>query len=259
MRVAFLTLVLSLFTLLSSAAQQTTSASPQALQILQQALTALDGSTATKDVTLTGSVQYIAGSDNETGTATLKAIAGGASRIDLSLSSGSRSEVRNLTTNPPTGSWSGPDGVSHSIAYHNLLIEPAWFSPATAITRQLATSGYVATYVGAEQLDSENVQHVSVSQVSADPSVASPLIPQLTQVDFYLDSSTFLPAAVRFNVHPDNDALVDIPIEIHFSDYRSVNGAQVPFHIQKFLNNGLVLDLQLENAVVNSGLSASEF
>jgi hypothetical protein len=90
-------------TFLFAAPQQINSAAPQAPQILQQALAALNGNTANKDVTLTGSVQYIAGSDDETGTATLKALATAASRVDLSLSSGSRSEVRNLLLNPPAG------------------------------------------------------------------------------------------------------------------------------------------------------------
>ncbi len=81
----------------------------------------------------------------------------------------------------------------------------------------------------------------------------------LSQMDFFLDSTTFLPAAVTFNIHPDNNALLDIPIEVRFSDYRAVKGVQVPFHIQKFLNNGLILDLQFTTAVLNAGLGASQF
>ena len=101
MRVAFLTVVLSLATFLSPAAQQTGPASPQPLQILQQALSALNGSTVTHDVTLIGSANYVAGSDNETGTATLEAIATGASSVSLTLPSGPRGEIRDLTANPP--------------------------------------------------------------------------------------------------------------------------------------------------------------
>jgi hypothetical protein len=226
---------------------------------LQHALAALSPTTATRDVTLSGSVHYIAGSDDETGTATLKATAAGASRIDLSLPSGQRSEVRNLTADQPAGEWSGHDGTPHAIAYHNLLNEPAWFSPVSAISRRLAGPGFVATYVGAETMDSQSVQHISVSQQPADPSAAPAILPHLTQIDLYLDSSTFLPAAMSFNIHPDDDAGLDIPVEIRFSDYRLVNGAQIPFHIQTLLNNGLVLDIQLDTATINSGLTSSTF
>jgi hypothetical protein len=257
MRVALLAVILLLATLLSSAAQQTSPASPQPLQILQQALSALNGSTQTRDVTLSGSAHYVAGSDDETGTAELTAIATGASSMKLSLSSGPRNEVRNLTVDPPTGTWSGPDGISHNIIYHNLLNEPSWFSPVAAISRVLASPESAASFVGTETIDSQNVQHVSITQgpPASAASVIPASLPHLTQVDLYLDSTSFLPAAMRFSIHPDDNALLDIPIEVRFSDYRNVSGTQIPFHVQRFLNNGLVLDLQFQSAVINSGIT----
>ena len=246
------------FTLvLSISAQQTTTQATQALAFLQSALAALAGANPVTDVTLSGTAHYIAGSDDETGTATLKAIVG-ASRIDLNLSSGTRSEIQNIV-DAPVGTWSGPDGVAHTIADHNLLlIDPAWFFPAFPVSRGLS-SGYVATYVGQETWNSLAVQHLSISQQPADTSDASMLEQHLSQVDLYLDASTYLPVAIDFNIHPDNDAGLDIPIEVRFLDYRSVDGAQVPFHIQRFLNNGLVLDLQFQTITFNSGLTASSF
>src|SRR6267154_5069568 len=119
--------------LIPSAAQQTISSSPQAVQYLQQALMTLSGNALTSDVTLSGTAHYIAGSDDETGTAVLKAMAG-ASRIDLNLSSGPRSEIQNTSGASPVGTWSGPDGVAHPMAIHNLLTEPAWFFPVFPIS-----------------------------------------------------------------------------------------------------------------------------
>ncbi len=250
--------VLSVFMFLPLAAQQSPSASSQAVQYLQRALAALSGNTPISDVTLSGTANYIAGSDDETGTATLKAVVG-AGRMDLNLSSGPRSEIENISGATPAGSWSGPDGVAHAISYHNLLTGPAWFFPAFPVTHRLS-SGYLATYVGHETRDDQAVEHLTISQISAlqSPAGAS-IVGHLSQMDFFLDSTTFLPAAVAFNIHPDNNALLDIPIEVRFSDYRSVSGAQIPFHVRKYLNNGLILDLQFNNAVLNSGLPASTF
>jgi hypothetical protein len=103
MRLALLVAIFSVSALFSSAAQAPVSAGPQALQLLQSALAALSPNIKTQDVTLSGSAHYIAGSDDETGTATLKALATGASRVDLILPSGRRSEVRDLTTDRPSG------------------------------------------------------------------------------------------------------------------------------------------------------------
>jgi hypothetical protein len=260
MRVAFLALIFSFSALLSSAAQYATSTSPQALQLLQQALTALSGSITTNDVTLSGTAHYIAGSDDETGTSTLKAIATGAGRIDLNLPSGPRSEVRTVTAGSPAGTWSGPDRASHSIASHNLLTEPAWFFPSFLVAHGVAPSGYAATYIGHETLNGQTVEHVTISHASVvQITLGATTLDHLSQTDLFLDSTTFLPAAIAFNIHPDNNALLDIPIHVRFSDYRSVNGTKVPFHVEKYLNNGLILDLQFQSAAINSGLSLTTF
>jgi hypothetical protein len=255
-----LSLGLSALVSLPCTAQQPAAPATQAITLLQQAFTALSGGKSLSDATLSGTVQYIAGSDNETGTAVLKAIAAGASSVNFSVPSGTRSEIQNCSSMTPTGAWSGPDGVIHATALHNLFTGPAWFFPAFTIAQGVSASGYVATYVGAETHNGQAVQHVSLSQPSLLPAApGAPSSVHLTQVDLFLDSTTLLPAAADFNIHPDNNALLDIPIEIRFSNYTPVNGVQVPFHIQKYLNNTLVLDFHANSVVLNSGLSASSF
>src|SRR2546430_6247283 len=86
-----------------------------------------------------------------------------------------------------------------------------------------------------------------------------PSFAHLTQVDFFLDSTTLLPVAVTFNIHPDDNAMLDIPVEIRFSDYRPVNGPYIPFHIQKYLNNGLCLDFLADSVNLNTGLTSTAF
>jgi hypothetical protein len=242
------------------ATTQSASSSPQAVTLLQNSLTALTAGGSLTDITLSGTARLIAGSDDETGTGILKALASGASRSDLALPSGPRSEVCNLVTAPAAGVWSGPDGVGHAISSFNILSEPAWFFPAFAISRRLTSSNFVASYIGPETHNGQAVIHISVSQTQASPDPpGGPTFAHLTQVDFFLDSSTLLPDAITFNAHPDRNALVDIPMEIDFSNYTAVNGVQVPFHIQKFLNNSLILDFQIQTATPNSGLTASTF
>jgi len=82
---------------------------------------------------------------------------------------------------------------------------------------------------------------------------------RLSKVELYVDAATYFPVSVNFNLHPDDDALVDIPAEIQFSDYRNVSGSQYPFRVQKFVNNSLLLDLQFQTATLNTGLTATTF
>lgn len=251
-------IIVSVPFLAASFAQQTPSSSAQAVTLLKQALAALNAGTPTTDVTLSGSVHYIAGSDDENGTANLQALAG-ASRVALNLPSGPRTYIANTTGNSPSGTWSGPDGVKHTIPFHNLLTDPVWFFPLLPIARGLSNSGYVITYVAQETFDGQAVQHVAVSQPgNLQTSDSEPSFSHLSQFDYFLDSTTFLPVAIKFTVHPDTNDLLDILVEARFSDYRAVNGAQVPFHVQRLLNNVLALDFQFETAALNTGLSASQ-
>jgi len=254
---------------------------PQAVALIQRSLAALTGGIQVSDATLTGTAQRIAGSDDETGTATLKATALGDSRVDLVLPSGNRSEIRNHAAVPlpgslpggapvaatqavqPVGAWSGPDGVIHGMVNHNVMTEGSWFFPAASITRIISTQGYVLSYIGPANLNGEHVTHIQLSEplgptVNAPPEMAA-LMQHLSQMDLYLDSATLLPVALDFSVHPDGNASLDIPMQIEFSGYRAVSGVQVPFHVQKYLSYSLVLDLQLSGATLNSGLAAATF
>ncbi len=261
MRISCLGLILVAILLLTIplAAQQPAPRDPQGSALLSQALANLGGRIAVNDVTLTGTANRIAGSDNELGAATLKATAVGQSRIDLALPSGTRSEVRDISQAPPGGIWSGPDGVAHAIALHNLLVDPTWPFPSFAISRVISTPSYAISYVGRENRANKTVDHLTVYQQAQSQSEADLMIQHLTQTDIFLDSAMLLPVAVAFNTHSDDDAGLDIPVEIDFSDYRVANGLQVPFHVQTYLNNGLTLDLQFQTAAFNSGIPASTF
>jgi hypothetical protein len=238
----------------------TLTSDPQAVLLLQSAFVKLAGPQAISDVTLTGTATRTAGSDNESGSVTLKALAAGQSRMDLSLTAGQRSEVRGGTGGQPGGAWSDPTGAVHQMANHNLWTPSAWFFPAFTGAQFLSNSAYVLTYVGQEIREGATVAHLRASiPPTGTPDATTLLIQNLTQTEIYLDSSTSLPVAITFNTHPDKDAGLNIPAEVRFSDFRSQNGAQVPFHVQEYVQYGLVLDLQIQTVTLNGGVPASAF
>lgn len=258
-----------------------TTSGPQANAIIQRSLLVLTGGVPISDVTLTGTARRIAGSDDETGTATLKANTSGDSRVDLALPSGNRSEIRNHSAVPvagslpaslptsvaqapqPAGVWSGPDGTPHGMANQNVMTDATWFFPAATLTRVLSSNTYTLTYIGPEDLNGQPVTHLEVFQLPQPamnaPQQTSFLIRHLSQMDLYLNSNTLLPVSLSFNIHPDDDPGIDIPTEIQFSDYTPVNGIPVAFHLQKYVNNSLVLDLNLNSVTVNAGVTPASF
>ncbi len=249
-----------LFLLLASVAfaQSAPQSNPQAVSFASQSIAALTGGKAINDVTLTGSVTWSAGVAPETGTATLLGSGTGESRMSLVLPDGTRTEIRDASTGVAQGQWIAQSGASGLFASHNCATDAVWFFPA--LGSLAAGPNVVLTYVGQETRNGAAVQHIQSYVYQANSaSVPAPTPQQLSTMDFYLDATTLLPSAVIFNVHPDKNMANNITVEVDFSNYQTVSGALVPFHVQKYLSGQLILDLSLSSAVFNSGLPLSDF
>jgi hypothetical protein len=146
------------------------------------------------------------------------------------------------------------------MSLHNILVDSAWFAPALMLSKLSSAQNVTVSYGGSETRNGLAVQHLTVSkQFPGLPPRMSAEMQRLSQMEVYLDASTSLPVSVSFNTHPDNNAGRDFPVEIAFSGYQSVNGVQIPTHIQKYLNGALILDLQFQKADLNTGLAAGSF
>ena len=247
---------LVLFIAAAAFAQTTPVSDPGAISLAQKAMSALAGNNAITDVTVNANVISIIGADNQTGTAVFRAKGLALSRIDLNLSGGNRTDVRNLSNGIPTGAWANNGAASRTYAQHNVWTGAAWFFPALSSLGQTVSPNFVFRYIGQEQHAGVNTQHIQVYLTQFG--IFSGL-QHLSTLDIYLDPVSFLPLAIAFNVHPDNDMNTDIPSEIRFAKYQSVNGIQVPFHFQRIFNGRVVLDATVTSAAINNGLQDSLF
>jgi hypothetical protein len=245
-------------------AAQSTSAGrdPEAAAMLASSLRALTKGEPLRDVTLMGTARRIAGSDDETGQVTAKAMATGETRVDYQYPSGRHSDSRITSATGAVESWSGPDGSKHGVVPHNVAPLSSWFFPAALLQAWEQGTDVTARYAGRENRGGRDVAHVTITrQVPAlhHPKVMLSLLQKAASVDLYLDPATNLPVAVAYNTHSDKNLAQDIPVEIRFSDYRMIEGVQVPYQIQKYLNHARVLDVQISSASINSGLTPSSF
>ena len=231
--------------------------SPIAVSLATNSIAVLSGSVQIADITLTGTATRVAGSDTGSGTVALKALGTSNSRMDLSLSEGTFSEIRTSQSGAPQGQWLAASGSYNYMAAHNCITDAAWFFPALSVLSQLSNPNVIAAYIGQDTKAGVAVYHLRLSiQSPTDP---TGLLQQLSAEDVYLSASTYLPVALVFQTHPDNDALTNILVEVDFSNYEVVNGVQIPFHIQKFVNGTLFLDMTIQSATLNSGLAVSAF
>lgn len=239
----------------------TPSKSPQAVALASQAIASLTNGVAVSDVTLTGTAIQTAGSDQQSGTLTLQAKGTQESRLALSLSSSTYTQIRNFSEGTSEGSWTGSDGTTHLMALHNCFTDAVWFFPAlSSLASAITNASASLEYVGQETLQGLSVQHLRVFQIVSSPDAnAVQLIQHISIIDIFLDSSSALPVSMVFTRHPDSNASIDILVEIQFSNYQLTNGIRIPLHVQQFTNGGLTLDLNLTAVTLNSGLSDSNF
>jgi hypothetical protein len=250
--VVFLALVLQVHLAI---AQTDSSSDPEALKLAAQSVAALTQGIPVVDVKLSATVTSIAGPDNFKGSAILQAKGTVESRVDLILDSGNRSDVRSSSNGIPQGAWTD-NGQVKPAALHNCWTDAAWFFPALSSLVQTSNPNFVFSYLGQEEHGKLAVLHLRINQISPKD---LPDLVHLTTTDFYLDPTSLVPLAIGFNLHPDSDGNTDIPSEIRFADYKSVNGVQVPFHIQRVINGGVDQDIVVNNAVLNSGLPDTSF
>ncbi len=247
---------LLVFALLNVALAKTPAVSnAQAISYAVQSIAAMTGGAIISDVTLTGNSTWTLGSDNETGPVTLYGKGTVESRVDLSLSAGTRSAVRSANNGSPAGSWSTNGSPPTAYAQHNCWTDAAWFFPILSSLSQTSNPNFIFTYVGQEQHGGVSTQHIQIYQTF----VQNPQLQRLSTADFYLDAGTLLPSAIAFNVHSDTNMNTDIPMEADFATYQTVSGIQVPFHVQQLMNGMVILDITLTSAVFNTGLSDSLF
>lgn len=200
-------------------------------------------------IQMSGSVTRIYGSDQQTGTVTLQASANGQSRMDLQLQKGSLIETQSASTAYEGQCTSTDfDGVVHAAATHNCWRGTVWFLPQLTLQSGAGWADTVASSVmaadGGVNLHLERHPNATMSAEAAG------VIARFSSVDLKIDPSG-QPVSLAFDTHPENDSSIDIPTEMRFSDYRTVSGVSVPFRIQKFINDGLVLDLQITAAQIN--------
>jgi len=255
---AWLSVPLTILALATFVTGQTAPTSaPQALNIVAKSVSVLNDGGVIGDVTLIGEAMWNGG---ESVPITLMAKGVGQGRMELSTPDLSLIELQGLSIDGPACWWTDENGTIHESAVHNCLTDAAWFFPGLSRLTIATSSSEVFQDLGEVTVGGVTLRHIQSWQTGA-PGTRGALaeLPRLSEIDFFLDPTSALPLIVSFNIHPDDDAGQDIPVEVHFSDYRKVGGVQVPFRIRKFVNGAIALDITLSGAQLNSGLADSLF
>lgn len=224
-------LQLLLLLVVSAVAQLSTSTSTNpttdatASTRLGSAYAAFAGSQLLRDVRIEGTYAQ----DDSSGTFVYEATADGRSKLQLSGSI-VRTEITSGYSENFQCTWAGADGVVHKAAIHNCAAPGSWMLPLLGINP--ANINVVAKASTATVPTTDDAVAAVRNQTSDDANTNG-TIQSLSKADLVLNKTTYLPDSLRYNLHPDKDYGVNIPVEVNYSDYRDVNGVKVPFTISK--------------------------
>lgn len=241
--------------LIVSPALSRTNTTPQinASTILSQIANAFSPGKPVNNVQLTGSANWYAGSLEDSGTVTLTATPTGAATMQLSLAKkGLWTESQSDFGLGMTCQWVGNDSTVHQGDAMNCLRPVLWFLPSITLQPTSMPSSIGVADLGTGTVGSGTYRHLqSQAVITTMPTAVLSRSVEASTTDIGIDPNSLLPTVLSYQVHPDNGAQVNIPVEVHFSDYQRVNGAEIPFLIQRYVNGSLQLEIHVNSAQVS--------
>jgi hypothetical protein len=239
------------FTGISRAQAQSVAATPSALG---QIAYSFSKGQPIQGIQLLGFATLTSGSLEDTGAATLTVSADGSWKTQFSFNQiGQRTELRTTTEGQRDCSWSSADGVSHdtdSICWTAL----AWFLPQMSLQPGLIAStlntrdrGLVQTPKGARHVIESSIVLGSKNTKSS----VAPIIQRQSSTTLNLDPSTSLPMSLEFK-QPSDSGIAQIAVEIRYSNYKQISGVLLPTRIERYVNGGLELSIEVTQARVTN-------
>jgi hypothetical protein len=235
-------------------AQQTTVHQNGVNSSLGKLSSAFSGDKVVQTIQLSGNATWHAGSLEDSGIVNLTASTDGSSQMQLTLNNlGNKSETQVGNGSSAVCKWAGADGLPKEVDALNCWKPVLWFMPAFSLQASLLPSYMQVADLGIGTVgkSATEYRHIQCKLLFSDlpESLTEEAALQSTS-DIGLDIESQLPAVLSYSVHPDSGALPPINIEIRYSNYRLVDGTQIPFSIQRYVNGSLQLDIVISSAQI---------
>jgi hypothetical protein len=237
---------------------------PQNENTLSQIVNTHIGQTPLLSAFLKGTATIKEPSGEKSGAITLAAFAQRSSEIDLEIQSEKMRESRVGRGLFPSRVWTGGDGIEHKAMVTDLkLPHPAWFFPSFVLLSGLGSPDYWSSDLGTETWEGKTVRHIAMWQrLPNEQASASTVAKTQTQTDVYLDPITFLPVAMTFHLQtdPQNPGELLLPtssesgtllVRVNYSDYRTVQARQIPFHVEMVQGDSRVMDIRISSVALD--------
>ena len=130
--------------------------------------------------------------------------------------------------------------------------------PALSLMTEFTNPNLQIKYIGEEKIGAQTAHHIRLSMLPEDgflPEVED----RLSEFHIYIDRvSLNVIRTTHFDFSPETAANRS-PVDIVFSDYRTQDGAQVPFHMTRYLAGHKDSEINFTSISLNAVISDSDF
>jgi len=205
-------------------------------------------------ITLTGTAEWWAGSQHENGDATLHAGADGSTSVQLSLDHASRTETQSRLDEFRSCQWTDSTGTVHDVLGPNCFVAVPWFAPGLYAQPSAQLPAMLVMSDGGEvssKQEAATVHQISYAlNIRGKTTASTKRLANTSRVKVFYDPQALLPTSLEYSIYSDSDDAQALDVRVVFSDYRTVAGVQLPFHIERFVNRSLQLKLDISNASI---------
>lgn len=236
----------------------TVSKNPGAIGLAHQALSAMGGAqgVAIYQDSLTTGTLTLPGDKPKTFSVVIKTKGAKNVRVELTNAEGTRVRV----LNQGQAAIQYPDGKVRKLLMNNTLAERVSHIPIFSLLAEANDASVIAEYVGPAQMAGGPIADViALRPVPIQGMSQEDLDRSTTKTLFYIDRPSGMVTKVEYFLFSESDPDEKTRVETYFSDFRSINGASVPFHQTTYEDGKLAEDLTISSAAFNVGISDTDF
>ena len=224
-------------------------------QIVESALASSGGRAAVNsvhDFRETGTISYNWGIEPLQGSATINAIADSDFRFAFNVPGHDRAWY--ITDGQGKAR---ENGRTTALPFHSGANRGSLTLPILRLASSANSSKFRISYIERVTREGRDVYHVRAEKTSL-PRDADKSIAQLETTEYFIDCKSFLIVRVEDVMHPPENMEVSQFHAIDYSDFRDVDGVQVPFSVVEHIGNAQTWSLELTEVSLNSGLTRSD-
>lgn len=259
-RLALLILTITGVTAAQQSPQPTTAAptrDPQAVSILQQAISAAGGAQALlaiQDFNASGTILYPSLLPPLSGTVTIQGKGPDQVRFDATVPQGKRS----LVINHSVGVFNDI-GSSTKVSFLNGSQFGLLIFALPRVNTPLVDAGADVTLEGTEQILGSTAYKIKVTPSSLKGLERDQSLRKFQSYELLIDSTTSMVVALRHIYYPRETNVYALTREVAFGDYRQVGGVMFPFSITERIGGQTNWQVTLASANFNVGLTDTVF